>query len=156
MNKFTTIIHSLLNENISNDGSTPETDALAKEQGLVKVYRSTTPNGKTLIPREGYQLTFSTRSHVAASYSVDGSVEAFYVKPDDFNTMESKDGSFSFSEFDRRASSEPTKLIKVYDYGSQPHVKETDPEMLYTYSSDIYGTPSSDVIVTPEDLLHPN
>lgn len=148
------------NSDVRDDGSSEESDRIAKENGLVKVYRSTTSGGRTLSPRDGYQLSFSTRREVAMSYANDGkTVEVFYVNPRHFEEQTGRygKGGWSKTDFDKRVSVDlvPSRVMGVDDAG--PRWNEGhDPDKMFTHESDIYGTHTNAMINTPEDVLSGN
>jgi len=107
---------------------------------------------------EPYGLFFSTRKETANSYIRDASKDAdafklYGVKESDIIDVPVKDGRFSKVEFDRLVRENPTKLIRAknaVDIGPQAS-NERDPNMLYSYESDIYGTQNNKFFEKPDE-----
>jgi len=122
-------------------------DDAAKAAGYVKVFRASRNGAPHLIPRKGYQLTFSTRKQVADSYGeVEQDTKAFYILDSEARDFPvDKNGWFSKFDFDDAVKSGLLYVARQgYDPGPLSSMKR-DPEALYSYPSDIYGT------IHPED-----
>lgn len=102
-------------------------------------------------PRDGYAVFASPSPYLASSYANPdhkyvntevGALVPIYVKADKLVEFPSRDGRFDMFEFDRRAQQlKPGEVLVVRDvYDTGPRAsKETDPEQLYSYRSDVYA-----------------
>lgn len=135
-------------------------DQAALSNGYVEVFRAVRrQNVDYLEPRPGYQVSFSTRKHVADSYGEEPShTKRFFI--DDSKAKEFPVGDyFSKVGFDQAANRQGGLIVARGVYDSGPYAStERDPEMLYSYPSDIYAISkhakdvvrSADVIVTDD------
>ena len=116
-------------------------DQAALANGYVEVFRAVrSQNADYLEPRPGYQVSFSTRKHVADSYGEKPSdTKRFFIN--DSKAKEFPVGNyFSKVGFDQAANRQGGLIVARGVYDSGPYAStERDPEMLYSYSSDIYA-----------------
>jgi hypothetical protein len=163
----------------------PETNAL-EEETTSAVKKLTGEDGKPLVlyrgsassgtegvpeaalrgePRQGYAVFVSTSPYVAATYGT--AVTPLHVYADEvieFPVRVGRDGSrsFSFTKFDEAANKLPANTVlvarQVYDSGPMAD-KSIDPEMFYTYPSDIYalgnGTKTTSALSEPSTIAKP-
>lgn len=115
--------------------------AIIEATARVSVWRGVN-GGDPRQPRDGYQLTFSSRKEVADSYVRDGEAQPFTLEGE-FVEFPTQEGEFSKLGFDRAVQSlRPGQILVargVYDTGPWASV-ERDPQQLFSYRSDIYAT----------------
>ncbi len=126
-------------------------DAAAKAAGYVKVWRGVKGDAPHLEPREyakgkKYPMAFSSSKHVAESYIDDINKEAtqFYILDKgaiEFPVRVHRDGYRDFSKmgFDEAGNNNVLVARQVHDAGPWAS-NERDPDMLWSYASDIYST----------------
>ena len=150
-----------LDKNYSHAYKTNDTESAekmlndyAKKAGYVEVFRASRGGASHLTPRNNYQLSFSTRKEVADSYGrKDEDTKRFFIKEKNAKEFPSKNGDFSKSGFDRAAQNGGIIVVRnVYDIGPWAS-DERDPEMLYSYPSDIYATIDGSLVKSAEPFL---
>jgi len=137
----------------------------AKSNGYVLVWRASRYGKPHLDPREGYQLTFSSRKEVADSYAEnpDTDTKAFYILDKNARefpvrkvSIQGKDyNEFSKTGFDNSVWGDVLVARQVFDIGPRASI-ERDPKMLFSYPSDIYATKSKEKNVKLVDLITNN
>ena len=140
--------------------------ACAQACGFVKVWRAVRDGVDHLVPRDGYQLSFSSSYHVADSYGGEVAPKPFYIDVKnvrEFPTTKARYGSgndFSKMGFDRAVGSDVLVVRQVHDCGPSASY-ERDPKSLCTYASDIYATTngknarSGELVVKDGDTVMP-
>jgi len=129
-------------------------------KGEVVVYRGVSHGGDALVPRKGYQLSFSTRKAVAESYIEDLSkgAEEFLIDIDAAHVIDvpvrvDKHGNrtFSFTQFDETVRRNPGAVVRakeIQDIGPWAS-RERDPGLMFSRSGDIYATRNPALIRRP-------
>jgi hypothetical protein len=127
-------------------------DEAAKKAGLVEVFRAVRGQTEKITPREGYQVTFTTRKEVADSYGeTDADTSRYFIDPRSAQEFPSKNGDFSKTGFDKKVQSGNLIVARaVYDNGPFASL-ERDPKMMFSYPSDIYATIDASVLVKSSD-----
>jgi hypothetical protein len=130
-------------------------DSAAKAAGLVEVFRAVRNDAPKLVPRSGYQLSFSTRKEVADSYGKrDEDTTRYFIDPSKAFPLQKvgiKYPDYSKAGFDRAVQEKGFIVAKgMYDTGPYASL-ERDPKRLFSYKSDIYGLINPSKIIKSAD-----